>query len=385
MSDFAAESLLLLRSLPIPLAALLMQQVLRHALMFPRERRELEATMQRLRPPRSAEMEIAIAAFAALRLSPGLKTAGWETDPALWTERITAEMWSSGQISAFRDAAKLVVPAQPAEAPDAQARAVAVVYDRRLYADSPASTLFRRLRGFGTHFLAVDGAANDSLPQQWLTARAKGSAEPYAHWLVCGDVVPTAVPATVATLSYAALRPARQHLLRMMNEARNAMETGGPEGLRHAMQALTPQQMGMPADTDPVLGAFATDVLVGGSGTQLYSTTFVQWTAREILRRAQPRTLLAYFTPRNQSASMDLRLAQPTAEPPLDDAGSMVDAEMNAHLTYVNLQRLPGAEHAHFLVWHQRYGQALLIGEGVAAGAESQTRTSLRELLFRIA
>ncbi|WP_419805309.1 hypothetical protein [Terriglobus sp.] len=387
MSDFAAQALPLLRSLPVPLAALLLQQAQRYERIFPREQQELRATLQSLQPPLSAEMQRAMDAFAALRLSPALKASGWETAPSLWVERITAEMWSSGQIAAFRNAAKLVVPPESVDDPLTQPRAVVVAYDTRLRTDSAAPALFRRLRPLGTHYLAVDGAGDPASPDEWLTAldtwltaRAKAAPQTYAHWHISGGIIPSA-QLPVATLSYAELQPARQQLLRMMNDARNAEGTGGPEGMRDAMRALTPQQMGLPAATDPVLRDFATDVLVGGSGTQLYATTFVQWTAREVLRRAQPRTLVARFTPRNQSASMDLRLSQPTAEPPLDPAGSLVDAEMGAHLTYVNLQRLPGAGRAHFLAWHPGYGQAVLIGRGVPAGAQIQAKTSLHDLL----
>ena len=147
------------------------------------------------------------------------------------------------------------------------------------------------------------------------------------------------------------------------------------------MQALTPDEMGLPPATDPVLRMFATDVLVGGSGTQLYSTTFVQWTAREVLRHAQPQTLIARFTARNQFAPMDRRLAQPADEPPPDFAGSLVDAEMGAHLTYLNMLRLPGASRARFLAWHEGYGQALSIGEGFTAGGHDGGRLPLSDLL----
>ncbi len=383
VSNFAAQSRMLLRSLPVPLAALLMQQVLRYDRIFPREQQELKATVHALQPPRSPQMQRAVDAFAALRLSPELKTSGWETQPALWIDRITAEMWSTGQIAAFRDAAKLVLPPEPVDDPQAQSRAVVVVYDRRLRSDPAAAALFRRLRPLGTHYLAVDGAEDHATLQGWLNTRAHQTTQPYAHWLVSGDTASTGP--TVAALSYAELQPARQHLLRMMNDARNAQGTGGPEGMRDAMRALTPQQMGLPEVTDPVLSDFATDVLVSGSGTQLYATTFVQWTAREVLRRAQPRTLVARFTPRNQSTSMDLRLSEPGAEPPLDNAGSLIDTEMAAHLTWVNLQRLPGADRAHFLAWHPGYGQAVLIGPGIPKGVQSQAKAGLHDLLLRMA
>jgi hypothetical protein len=48
---------------------------------------------------------------------------------------------------------------------------------------------------------------------------------------------------------------------------------------------------------DAVLSRFQVSVLTEGSGTQVFSTTFVQWAAREAFRRAQPLTLLLRFAP----------------------------------------------------------------------------------------
>lgn len=386
MIDFVAQSLPQLQTLPVPLAALLMQQVLRHDLMFPREKRELEATLVSLRLPRSPELVHAVAAFQALRMPAGMNSLNWQKEPAAWVESFTAAMWSSGQIEAYRNAAKLALPL-PMETPaDMTPRAVVVAYDKRLQDNGASMALFRRLRSEGTLFRSVQNADNGLPLHAWMAARAKRNEEAYAHWWVSGDeagATPVA-SAPIAYLTYAALQPARQHLLMMMNEARHSIGTGGPEGLRRAMQALTPDEMGLRTETDPVLRAFATDVLVGGSGTQLYSTTFVQWTAREVLRRAQPRTLVAKFTARNSSASMDTRLAHPLEEPPPDFAGSLVDAEMGAYLTYLNLLRLPGAEQAHFLAWHEGYGQAMLIGKGVPRGQIDTRSLQLSELLQRL-
>ena len=386
MSDFTAESLTLLRTLPIPLAALLLQQVLRHELMFPREKLELEATLDSLRVPRSLEMERAVAAFQALHVPEAMRSSAWQKEPAAWVEGFTAAMWTTGQIEAYRNAAKLALPPQAKASQDAVRRAVVVTYDNRLRADEAAPSLFRRLRSEGTLFTAVRSVLAGELLKDWIIERAERQQMPYSHWCLSGDenLSGTAGSKSIAALTYTSLRPARQRLLKMMNEARLAMSTGGPEGLRRSMQALTPDQMGLAPDSDPVMRAFATDVLVGGSGTQLYSTTFVQWTAREVLRRAQPRTLIARFTARSASSSMDSRLAQPTQEPPPDFAGSLVDAEMGAYLTYLNLMRLPSTERPHFLAWHEGYGQALLIGEGVSAGAQDTRPVQFINLLKQL-
>ena len=67
----------------------------------------------------------------------------------------------------------------------------------------------------------------------------------------------------------------------------------GPEALRSIMARLQPADLRMSRSGDEILQRFQLKLLTEGSGTQLFSTSFAQWTAREVLRRAQPLTLLA--------------------------------------------------------------------------------------------
>ena len=94
-----------------------------------------------------------------------------------------------------------------------------------------------------------------------------------------------------------------------------------------------------------------------------------------------PSLLLAWFTPRCDATSMDWRISHPDREPPPDGPGSLIDAEMGAYLSYVNLMRLPDAERASLLVWHEGYGQALLIGTDMPRGVESNSAITLKGLL----
>ena len=96
----------LLLALPVPLAAIMMQQIARSDRLFPAERRELERLLQSLRAPRSSEMERAVQDFASLQLSKELRHADWQRDPAGFVDKMTAELWASNQINAFREAAK---------------------------------------------------------------------------------------------------------------------------------------------------------------------------------------------------------------------------------------------------------------------------------------
>jgi hypothetical protein len=369
---FIAAQLPLLRSLPVPLATIMMQQVIRAGQLFPIEHAELVRTLDALRTP---AMQPVIQAFAALHLSPELLRLDWTTDAPGFTERMTTELWATGQINAFRDAAKLLVPPPTSQPTNTPARAVIIVLDPSLKTPSPS--LFRKLQPHGTLF-HVTGTSEALTP--WLNSRATASPSPYAHWHLSGGSLQDASH-PIVQLSYDGLSKTRHEILARFNEARNNTSAGGPEGLRQAMLYMTPAQMGLSSMSDPILRAFALDLFTGGSGTQLYATTFVQWSVREALRRAQPTTLVARFTPRSQATSMDTRFTHPDLEPPPDPAGSLVDAEMGAWLSYVNLQRLPNSEHASFLAWHPGYGSAVLIGPNAPAGATSNAPIAIEKLL----
>ena len=133
-----------------------------------------------------------------------------------------------------------------------------------------------------------------------------------------------------------------------------------------------------------VLNRFQVSVLTEGAGTQLFSTTFVQWSAREILRRAQPLTLVARFTPRQHEQSMRELVAGTQTRVITDPAGSLIDADMGAYYTWINQQRLTGAEDASFLVWFEDHREAVAIGPKLSHGAEDQTSIRIGELLERI-
>src|SRR5260370_25971267 len=83
----------------------------------------------------------------------------------------------------------------------------------------------------------------------------------------------------------------------------------GPEALRTHLAQLRPADLGFGKDGDAVLDRFQVKLLTEGSGTQIFSTTFAQWAAREALRRAQPRALLVRFAPPQRQKPMNELLA----------------------------------------------------------------------------
>ena len=132
---------------------------------------------------------------------------------------------------------------------------------------------------------------------------------------------------------------------------------------------------------DEVLARFQLKLFTEGSGTQIFSTTFAQWTAREALRRAQPTTLLVRFAPRQRQRSMNELLSSDNAKPDFDLAGSLIDADMAAYYQWINQQRLPDSERSSFLVWFEGQEQALVIAPSLPKGTESNSTIDLGKLL----
>ena len=147
------------------------------------------------------------------------------------------------------------------------------------------------------------------------------------------------------------------------------------------MARLSASGLGMDKRGDAVLDHFEISLLTEGSGTQIFSTTFAQWTAREALRRAQPLTLLVRFAPRQKQRPMNELLSGIDVNPEPDFLGSLIDADMGAYYQWVNQQRLPGFEQSSFLAWFEGHSQAIAIGPSLPRGATSNSSMSLSEVL----
>ena len=217
-----------------------------------------------------------------------------------------------------------------------------------------------------------------------VAARAEEHPAPYGHWYIDGGEAAEHVPA-LTCVSYKALEPARAALLRRI-QAELDRPGMGPEALRTLLAQMRPSDLGMDkmsndSRNDQVLEHFEVRLLTEGSGTQVFSTSFAQWAAREALRRAQPLTLLVRFAPRQRQKPMNELLSAATATPEFDPVGSLVDADLGAYYNWLNQQRLPGAEQSSFLVWFEGHGQALAIGPSTPRGTESASAVDLRQLL----
>lgn len=370
--------------LPLSFLPSLLREVIDYDFKFPAERKALERELRNLSSLSPEQAKAWLEGFSEIRISYQLESMDWVNAPAQFVEQLSAYLWTTHQLDAFRKAATEYADrlhaAAPADLPPVARLGITVIGQG---VTTPDRILFRKLRTEGVYFSNVNPENGLGMLLDVVAARAKAHSAAYAHWYVDGGQEAAYDP-VLTCISYHALEPARAALSAKL---RAEMERPGmgPEALRTLMAQMRPADLGMGKASDAVLDRFRVKILTEGSGTQIFSTTFAQWTAREALRRAQPLTLLVRFAPRQRQKPMNEMLAasHDVADP--DFQGSLVDADMGAYYDWVNQQRLPGAEQSSFLAWFENHTEAVAIGPSMPRGTTSSTPTNLRELLSSMA
>jgi hypothetical protein len=376
----AVANLATLRQLPLSFLPSLLRELVDYDFKFPAERSAIDRELTWLNSLSSSQLAETFHAFSQVKLSPALERLDWINRPAQFIEQESAYLWTTHALDAFRAAATRygdqLSAATPAPQLQARRLGIAVVgKDVSTYNEG----LFRNLLPHGTYFTKLNPENGVELLLSTVEARALAHPAAYGHWYVDGGQPLRPTP-SLTTVSYQSLSPVRANLLQYMQKqiARPGM---GPEELRTNLARLAPADLGMDPAGDPVLDRFQMKVLTEGSGTQIFSTTFAQWTAREALRRAEPLTLFVRFAPRQRQRQMNELLADKDPHPEVDPIGSLVDAQMGAYYHWINQQRLPEAERSAFLIWFEGHGDALLIAPTLPRGVRSTSEMDLKQLV----
>jgi hypothetical protein len=367
-----------LQQLPLSFLPSLLRELIEYDYKFPAERAAIEGELSTLAALAPDQLALWMRPFAELKLSAALEQSDWVNQPAFFTDQLSAYLWSTHQLDNFRIAANEYAArlrsAIPAEAPPVRRLGIAVIGQGVTSYQSP---LFRKLREHGTYFsnLVPDDGLSSLLAA--VADRARTHPVPYGHWYVDGGAAFRHDP-LLTSVSYQALGPARDALLK--NIQHEVSKPGmGPEQLHSHLSQLVPADLGL--HQDDRLDRFQVKLLTEGSGTQIFSTTFAQWTSREVLRRAQAVTLLVRFAPRQRQRPMNELLASGNANPELDPLGSLVDADMGAYYQCINQQRLAGADKSSFVAWFEGHSQGLAIGPAMPRGVESKSAIHLGDLI----
>jgi len=369
-----------LQRLPLSFLPNLLREVIEYDFKFPAERRALEKELANLHSLSPAQVNDWLQGFVQIQLSSQLEHFDWVNAPAQFVEQLSSYLWTTHQLDAFRTAALAYADrlraATPPEKPPMPRLGITVIGQGVTAHDEP---LFRKLRVHGAYFSGVKPENGLQVLLNAVAARAKAHPAPYAHWYIDGGQA-AAHDSALTCVSYHALESVRAALAAKIS-AEIERPGMGPENLRTFLAQLRPADLGLSKASDPVLDRFQVKMLTEGSGTQIFSTTFAQWTAREALRRAQPLTLLVHFAPRRRQKPMNEMLSASHDVAELDPLGSLIDADMGAYYNWLNLQRLPGAEQSSYLVWFEDHNEAIAIGPSLPRGTESNSSAGLEQLL----
>ena len=382
--QLAGQHIPVLRQLPPSILLLLLREIIAYDWKFPAERKDLNRQLNYLDSLSAQQFQEVVTGFSHLRVSPEFQRLDGVNAPARYSEQLTAHLWATHQIDDFRAAAvdymrrlDMASSAEPLPIPRLGIVVVGQGVAENKY------RLFRKLRSRGAYFTQVNPENGLQILLETVTTRAAAHPVPYGHWYIDGGVEETVSGTWLTRVSYNSLESVRTALLSKIE--RTIKSGGGPEALRTALAQLRPEDLGLNAAFgDAVLDRFQISVLTEGSGTQIFSTTFVQWAAREALRRAQPLTLLARFSPRQRQRPMNELFSGTQKAPVLDPVGSLIDADMAAYYTWLNQQRLSGAESSSFLVWFEGHDEALVVAPSLRPGTEYNDPVDLSVLLSRI-
>jgi hypothetical protein len=369
-----------LQQLPLSFVPSLLRELIDYDFKFPAERTSIDHELATLNSLSPAQLKEWFQPFSQLSLSLKLEKLDWVNQPAQFVEQLSAYLWTTHQLNAFREAAiahgNRTRIAASSESTAIPPLGIAVIGQGVQSYDEP---LFRNLRKHGTYFKQVKPDNGVELLMAAVEARAKAHPVPYGHWYVDGGQPADHSP-LLSCVSFQKLEPVRAALLKNI-QTEIGKPGMGPEELRTHMARLSPADLGISGKGDEVMQRFEVKLLTEGSGTQIFSTTFAQWTAREILRRAQPLTLFVRFAPRQRQRPMNELMAGADSNPELDPTGSLIDADMGAYYQWINQQRLPGSERSSFLVWFEGHNQALAIAPSLPRGTESNSVLDLGQLL----
>ena len=378
----AIKHLGLLRQLPLVFLPILLREIIDYDWKFPAEKKDLENQLAYLESLSAEPLTRLLSSFASFRLPVKFDQSDWIGQPAQFEQHLTAWLWSTGQMDAFQAAAEQysehLKTANPSD-PPTMPRLCIVLVGQGVAENS--YELFRKLRPHGVHFTQVNSENGLTILQQVVAARARTHPIAFGHWYIDGGSPLDGAWDGVACMSYASLEPMR---VKLLHKIRTAIQSGelGPETLRTMLLGMQPSELGA-SEGNQILSRFQVRVLTEGSGTQIFSTSFVQWTAREVLRRAQPLTLLVRFAPRQRQRSMDQLLsdAHVDVESDMDPIGSLIDADMGGYYTWINQQRLSGADESSFLIWFEGHNEAVAIGRSMPRGTSSSTSIDLGHIL----
>jgi hypothetical protein len=169
-------------------------------------------------------------------------------------------------------------------------------------------------------------------------------------------------------LSFTNLKPLRDKFLAELNKTPKDIEATDEIIANLRNEAWNGWGLWPPeVDSQPQLKRFLIDLILSGNGVLIFSNSFVEWTAAEVLRRARPRTIVARFGMRSKpkpftSIAIFENQQKVSTVPDVDDPeNSAIDAAILAHYVWLAASRYPEQDHTICLCVAEQLDSAYVI------------------------
>src|SRR5438445_191516 len=241
----ATRHIRLLRQLPLGFVPLLLQQIQGYDWRFPAERREIDQQLAYLASLSEDQRRQLLNGFRRLEISSNLERVNWVSSPRGFSEQLSAYLWSTRQIDAFREASssymerfRATVSAERLPVPRLGIAVIGKGVEHNTY------PLFRKLRPVGTYFTRVNPVNGLRNLLGAAAARAAAYPVPFGHWYVDGGAEQPVSTPSLISVSYGGLEQARKSLLRRIDKAVSG-GIGGPEALVTLLHKMRPEEIGL--------------------------------------------------------------------------------------------------------------------------------------------
>jgi hypothetical protein len=155
--SFAVSNLQVLQRMPLILASVILRQLIQFDWCFPAEHERLSRQFDLMSKMDNASFAGLMSAFSTMKLSSELREMEWVDHPQLFSEHLTAYLWSEHQIDRYHKAAQdyqqFVETALEETAPASPRWTIVTIGQGSEQSDRQ---LFRKLRPHGTLFTQID-------------------------------------------------------------------------------------------------------------------------------------------------------------------------------------------------------------------------------------
>lgn len=188
-------------------------------------------------------------------------------------------------------------------------------------------------------------------------AARQGTAESSDLWLIDAEatldgMLSRQAPIPAFSLSFTGLKPLRDKFLAELNTTPRDIETTDQIIANIRSEAWNGWGLWPPEiNSQPRLKRFLIDLILSGNGCLIFSNSFAEWVACEVLRRARPRTMVVRFGMRSKpkpftSIAIFENQQRVSTLPDVDDpVNSAIDAEILARYVWLAASRYPEQEH----------------------------------------